>query len=222
MLRTSNELVRYDVEASDGKIGVVTDLLFDAGSWKIQSIVVDTGGFLHHHRVLVDPAHLRDLKFPDETFVLDLSKAEVQASHSLEAPQAASRQQSGLGSPTTSEQVNAASRSCNAAQEYTVAAQDAMMGRLHGLIIETSTWTIRYLIVDTGEWLMGKLVLIGPQAIERLDDARRTIEVNVTADAIRHSPPYDETAELSRDYEAFLHDHYDWPPYWCPHTHRPE
>jgi len=40
------------------------------------------------------------------------------------------------------------------------------------------------------------------------------MKASVMSDAIRHSPAYDETAELSRDYEAFLHDYYGRPPYW--------
>ena len=54
MLRTSNELIRYDAEAADGQTGSQIDLLFDDQSWKVRFIVVDTGGFHHHHKVLVD------------------------------------------------------------------------------------------------------------------------------------------------------------------------
>ena len=67
MLRTSSELIRYDVKATDGSIGRVTDLLFDDQSWKVRSIVVDTGSLLSHHQVLIDPANVRQLKFPEET-----------------------------------------------------------------------------------------------------------------------------------------------------------
>jgi len=80
MLSTTGELIRYDAEATDGQIGSVKDLLFDDQSWKLRFLVIDTGGFLYHHKVLIDPQNVRDLKFPEETVVLDLSKCDVEAS----------------------------------------------------------------------------------------------------------------------------------------------
>jgi sporulation protein YlmC with PRC-barrel domain len=213
MLRTSNELIRYDVQATDGKIGAVKDLLFDDKTWRIRSFVVDTGGFLSHHNVLIDPERVRSLDFPEESLVLDVTKSEVQASPGLETAPPVSQQHL-AHEHLPGQQLDRHLRSSNEVCEYTMAAKDSKMGKVHGLFIETATWTIRYLIVDTGEWLMGKLVLLGPHAVEQVDWSSQSIKANVTADVIRHSPAYDETAELSRDYEAFLHDYYGWPPYW--------
>lgn len=207
MLRTSSELIRYDVKATDGKIGYVRDLLFDDQSWKVRSLVVDTGNLLSHHQVLIDPADVRELKFPEETVLLNLSKQDVAAAPGIEASPPVSQQSEG-------EAQDAHLRSSNETCAYTISASDAVMGKIHGFVVEISTWTIRYLIVDTGEWLMGKLVLLGPRAIQSIDWPSQTMQANVTADAIRHSPTYDERSELSRDYEAFLHDYYGWPHYW--------
>jgi uncharacterized protein YrrD len=206
MLRTSSELIRYDVNASDGPIGSVSDLLFDDRTWKLRAIVVDTGHYLSHHEVLVDPGNVRDLKFPDETMTLSLSKREVEASPGLETSPPVSRQKGGSG--------DCHLRSSNETCDYQISASDAEVGQIHGFVIETSTWTVRYLIVDTGDWLMGKLVLLRPDAIQSIDWSSHLMKANVTAEAIRQSPTYDETAELSRDYEAFLHDYYGWPHYW--------
>ena len=207
MLRTSSELVRYDVEATDGCIGSLQDLLFDDQSWQIRSLVVDTGGFLRHHSVLVDPASVSDLKSPEETVVLTMSKREVENAPGLEtSPPVSQQAASGTGDTHL--------RSSNETCAYAIAAVDAEMGTVHGFVVETATWAIRYLIVDTGEWLMGRLVLLRPDAIETIDWPGRMMQANATADTIRHSPTYDERAELSRDYEAFLHDYYGWPHYW--------
>ena len=59
-----------------------------------------------------------------------------------------------------------------------------------------------------------KLVQLGPHVIHSIDWSNDKMKINVTSDAIRHRPAYDEKAELSRNYEAFLHDYYGWPPYW--------
>lgn len=207
MLRTSNELLRYDVKAVDGRIGSVEDLLFDDRDWKIKAIVVETGNFLRHHEVLVDPMDVAALKFPQETMSLVLSKQEVENAPGLERNPPVSKQE--LGSPR-----NLHLRSCNEIYSYEISATDRDMGKITGFVIETTTWTIRYLVVDTGEWLMEKLVLLGPHTIEAIDWSGRSMQVNVTAEAIRGCPVYDEHAELSRSYEAFLHDYYGWSPYW--------
>lgn len=190
----------------------VRDLLFDDQSWKIRFLVIETGGFLCHHKVLVDPRNVRDLKFPEEALVLGLSKHDVELSPELQSSPPVS-QQAGQ-EPSACDAVDPHLRSSNEVCAYEIAASDAEMGKIHGLVIETSTWTVRYLIVDTGEWLMGKLVLLGPHLIHSIDWSNHKMKVNVTSDAIRHCPAYDEKAELSRDYEAFLHDYYGWPPYW--------
>lgn len=207
MLRTSGELIRYDIEATDGHIGCFQDLLFDDQTWKVRAIVVDTGGFLSHNKVLIDPASVSDLKYPEETVVLTMSKLEVENAPGIETSPPVSQQD-------FSSVHDKHLRSSNETFTYTVSAVDAEMGKVHGFIIETSTWTIRYLIVDTGEWLMGQLVLLRPGAIGSIDWSGRKMQATVTADAIRHSPAYAEHAELSRDYEAFLHDYYGWPHYW--------
>jgi uncharacterized protein YrrD len=212
MLRTTGELIRYDAEATDGQIGSVKDLLFDDQSWKIRYLVIDTGSLLCHHKVLVDPRNVRDLKLPEETLVLDLSKRDVESSPGLQSSPPVS-QQAGR-EPCSGETVDPHLRSSNEVGAYKVAASDAEMGQVHGLVVETSTWTVRYLIVDTGEWLMGKLVLLRPHMIHSIDWSYHTMKAHVTSDAIRHCPANDETAELTRDYEAFLHDYYGWPPYW--------
>jgi uncharacterized protein YrrD len=203
MLRTSSELTRHDVRASDGDIGSVADLLFDDRSWTVGAIVVDTGACFSQRKVLISPASILDLDFPSETMILRISKQQVEA---LPDFAATPRTEGGNGDEHL--------RSSKEAGIFQVFASDAEMGQVHGFVIETSTWTIRYLIVDTGEWLMGKLVLLRPDAIQSIDWTDRSMTTNVTADDIRHSPVYDERAELSRDYEAFLHDYYGWPHYW--------
>ena len=212
MLRTSSELIRYDAEATDGRIGSVKDLLFDDQSWKIRFLVIDTGGFLIHHKVLVDPCNVSDLKFPEETVLFNLGKDDIESSPGLWTSPPVSQQSGQELSPA--ETIDPHLRSSNEVCSYSISASDGEMGKLHGLIIETSTWTVRYLIVDTGEWLMGKLVLLPPHVIQSIDWANNTMQAGVTSDEIRHCPAYDETAELNRDYEAFLHDYYGWPPYW--------
>lgn len=56
-------------------------------------------------------------------------------------------------------------RSVAQIDEFAVTDKDAKIGYVRGLLIETRTWSIRYLIVDTGHSLPGKLVLLSPPPV---------------------------------------------------------
>ena len=43
-------------------------------------------------------------------------------------------------------------------------ATDGEIGQVRDFYFDDKTWTIRYLVADTGGWLTGRLVLISPHA----------------------------------------------------------
>lgn len=55
-LRSSDELTGYAIQACDGEVGKVSDLLVDDGAWNVRYIEVDTGKWLAGSRVLLAPA----------------------------------------------------------------------------------------------------------------------------------------------------------------------
>jgi hypothetical protein len=52
------------VEASDGEVGSVKDLLFDGQTWKIRWMVVDTGHWLPGRQVLIHPSAIAPITLP--------------------------------------------------------------------------------------------------------------------------------------------------------------
>ncbi len=216
MLRSTTELIRYEVEAIDGSIGCVSDLYFDDGAWAIRYIAVDCCGILCTDNFLIKPQNVRELKFPEEVLVLGLTKSQTESgvAGGAASPAPASGEEVLPGKTPPPESGGDLLRSVKSISSCSVLASDEPIGNVHGLLVETATWMVRYVIVDTGNWLPGKLVLLAPQAIQRIDWDQETITAGVTSDAVRNSPAYDIDAEISREYEAFLHDYYDWPPYW--------
>jgi hypothetical protein len=55
---------------------------------------------------------------------------------------------------------------------------------------------------------------MAPQWIERISWGERTISVNLSRQAIQQSPEYTEDSQLTREYEAGLHRHYNRRGYW--------
>ena len=61
MLRKASAINGYAVAASDGRLGTVSDFLFDDASWMVRWLVVDTGNWLSGRRVLLPPSVLGHL-----------------------------------------------------------------------------------------------------------------------------------------------------------------
>ena len=95
-----------------------------------------------------------------------------------------------------------------------VQATDGTIGHVEDFIVDDETWAIRYLIVDTQNWWPGKKVLISPQWIKRVSWSESKVFVNLSREAIMHSPEYTEAALITREYEGQLHRHYKREAYW--------
>lgn len=99
-----------------------------------------------------------------------------------------------------------------------VRARDGVVGRVDDLLFDDATWTVRYVVLDTGVWLSGRRVLLAPHAITGHDAEANCVSINLTQEQIRTSPE-SESDRVTRAHEARLHEHYRWPIYWAPaHT----
>jgi uncharacterized protein YrrD len=79
-LRSSREVIGYDVAARDGDIGHVHDFLFDARSWQILLLVVDTHNWLPDRLVLVPPGSVDKVDRPSLHVGVAVSRLAVEAS----------------------------------------------------------------------------------------------------------------------------------------------
>lgn len=214
MLRCSTELLRYDVEASDGKIGKVADFYFDERTWKVRFIVVDTDGMFGDNLIMVQPHDVAEFRFPEETLVLSMAQSNVEEGPGQDLFPPGSDRAPERARPEALPSNGLVLRSVEQIGSFEVTCEDGKIGYVHGLLIETANWSIRYLIVDTGHWLPGKLVLLSPLAVDQIDWEDKVVRTDVTEEGVENCPPYDIDSEISREYEAFLHDHYGWTKYW--------
>jgi uncharacterized protein YrrD len=99
-------------------------------------------------------------------------------------------------------------------REYTIAASDADIGRVHDFYFDDETWTIRYIVVDTGIMLAGRRVLISPTALQDRAWSPLHIRVKLTWKQVESSPSIDLHKPISRRHEIEHHNHYGWPYYW--------
>ena len=105
-------------------------------------------------------------------------------------------------------------RSTNKLIGYTIRATDGELGKVDDFYFDDHSWTIRYLVVNTGGWLSGRRVLIAAAALGQPEWESRTFPVNLTRDQVRNSPSTDTDMPVSRQHEIELHSYYEWPIYW--------
>jgi sporulation protein YlmC with PRC-barrel domain len=92
-------------------------------------------------------------------------------------------------------------RSTNAVSGYHIQASDGEIGNVEDFIVDDETWAIRYLIINTRNWWPGKEVLVSPKLIKQVSWGESKVFVNLTREAIKQSPEYNESrlVELKSD-----------------------
>jgi sporulation protein YlmC with PRC-barrel domain len=97
---------------------------------------------------------------------------------------------------------------------YHIHALDGEIGHVDDFILDEDTWSIRYLQIDTSNWIGGKTVLLAARWIQRIDPADGKIHVEVTRERIENSPEFHPDQPIDRVFEERLHEHYGLPAYW--------
>ena len=97
-----------------------------------------------------------------------------------------------------------------------VLATDGEAGKIEDCYFDESSWLVRYFIVNTGNWLTGRKVLISPIAFDGFGEDERELHVDLMKDQIERSPGIDLDKPVSRQMEIDLFNHYGWFHYWSP------
>lgn len=79
-LHSAQELLGYHVDAADGLIGRVQDLIVHEGDWIMRQLVIRIGAMMHRKSVLVRSNAIADINWSDQTIRLDILTDEVEAS----------------------------------------------------------------------------------------------------------------------------------------------
>jgi hypothetical protein len=99
-------------------------------------------------------------------------------------------------------------RSTGEVTGYNIQSIDEPIGQMKDLIVETSDWNVRYIVIDTQKWLPGKKVLISSAWINRVDGVDKKVYVDLSSNAIKDSPEFEPGNQIDFEYEARLYDYY--------------
>lgn len=97
---------------------------------------------------------------------------------------------------------------------YAIHANDGYFGTVSDHLFEDTTWSVRWLVVDTGHWLPGRKVLLPPSALVHINHIGRQFNVGLTKQQVKECPDVEADLPVSRQMETSIYDYYGWSPYW--------
>ncbi len=97
---------------------------------------------------------------------------------------------------------------------YRILATDGEIGTVDGFLFDDVTWTARYMVIDTGNWLARRQLLISPAALGRPDWRARLLPVMLSRAQVEKSPDIDAHPPVSRQQETEVAAYFGWPIYW--------
>jgi len=164
------------------------------GEWGVPGVAVN----LSRERVWNSPAFDGPGTLPpeDETRVVDhyghpryWDATDVWGAH--ETPSALLN--ASAAPPAPAAPATATARRLTSASRVTgfhVAASDGEIGHVDDFLVGNDSWRVRYLLLDTSNWLGGRAVLLSPPFVSDVDETARLFHVSTTRQAIMGAPRF--------------------------------
>jgi hypothetical protein len=102
----------------------------------------------------------------------------------------------------------------SALKGYLIEATDGSIGSVHDCLFDARTWKLRWLVVDTRTWLIGRKVLIHPSVFGQPDIDQLRLPVHLTKGQIKDSPEISFDLPVSAQMEKRIYGYYGWDPEW--------
>ncbi|HLS80055.1 MAG TPA: PRC-barrel domain-containing protein [Steroidobacter sp.] len=103
-------------------------------------------------------------------------------------------------------------RSANEVSGYGIEAADGGIGHIDDFLFDDEDWALRYLVVDTRNWLPGRQVLLSTEWVDEVSWSERKAYVGLSREEVRSSPEYDRRLMISETEEERLYRHYNREP----------
>ena len=185
MLHLAQKIAGVTVSGTDGEIGTLEDFYFEEAGWNVRYLLVDTGSWFDGKRVLLSPSAVQG-DWGLTGVHVNLSRDDVRNSPALDDEAMADVADERLDSVKTT-------------SGYHIHARNGEIGHVDDFLIGQDSWRIRYLLVDTSNWIGGRSVIVSSDAVERVNKADNQIYVAADRDAIKNAPSLESIEEaLSR------------------------
>nr|WP_136251293.1 PRC-barrel domain-containing protein [Ningiella ruwaisensis] len=248
MYTTVNHLLKFSVDATDGDIGYVKDILFDDAQFTVRYLSVDTKRWMPlSKKVLITPVGIKVFDITDKVLHVAMKKDDVLNGPEIEDHLPISREfeqvffdyfgygyyWNGMGlwgdfyDPTALNPMDTKAnrekenedmddleqiqdkeesgkpnlRSIDEIQHYDIVEKDGMKGHVHDFVLNTDTWKIEFLVIDTRNWLPGgRKVLLPSEFIQSFSWKDQAVFCDIEVQDIEQIPEYDESQINSKEY----------------------
>jgi hypothetical protein len=207
--RDLGTLIGSCVVATDGKVGMVRNLLFDDHSWTVCYLVIDAGKWTKGRDLVLALAVAGRLRWVDRSLGVQCTREQV-----LNSPEAIPGSWDELRPPDTTRDgrsilerwlhsepyeeptklhgpeyavrtmLSPRLRSTRELLDYRVWAGDREIGRLHGFLVDDNSWHLKYSVVKTGDGTHRRTVRVPTCAIEFISEKDRRINLSYKWDGI--------------------------------------
>jgi uncharacterized protein YrrD len=76
-LRSTLAVAGYEIEATDGPVGHITDFLVDDKTWAIQKIIVEAGHWYSGKEIRIAVSKVKSISFEDSKVYIDLAREDI-------------------------------------------------------------------------------------------------------------------------------------------------
>lgn len=234
-LRKLSDLTGYRFQAKDDELGRLKQVYFDDQLWQVRYLVVQAGSWLLGREALLVPAAIIGIDDENKAIQVDLTRKQIENSPPVDKKLPVSEHYQlqyyryynwepywineplflstpavpSLMQPEKSEEPrNPHLRISDEVSGYRIATADGLLGHVEGFILDDKKWAVRYLEIDTRNWLPGRHVLVAPTWVQQVDWAQQQVRIELSRELVKSAPEYDSSKDLSRDYELALFKHY--------------
>jgi sporulation protein YlmC with PRC-barrel domain len=99
-------------------------------------------------------------------------------------------------------------RSAKEVTGYHIEGTDGSIGHVEDFKVDDESWAIRYMVIETSNWWVGKSVLIAPEWATRVSWLDRKVYLGMTRAEIKGSPAWAADDPINTAFEDRLFRHY--------------
>jgi uncharacterized protein YrrD len=98
--------------------------------------------------------------------------------------------------------------------DCSIHATDGNAGRVEDVLFDDRAWMVRYLVVDTGNWLTSRPLLIPAAALLKMDRTAREVDVNMSREQVMQCRGLETDMPVWRQMAQKYWDVSSWPVLW--------
>jgi sporulation protein YlmC with PRC-barrel domain len=196
----ANSLNGFEVHATDGSIGRINDFHFDDRGWEITHLVIDLGGWIEAHKVLISPRMVGSADWRKKQIAVNLSRdqirhgpdlsTEMPIALQLENKMYAIQQNAFLwpemyaSLPIEAQNLTVEAQrkfdkhihSTRTLQGIVITSEDGKpLGSVRDFLIDTIDWKVNFLFIKSSD---ARIFIADPQIITHINLDRRTIVIH--------------------------------------------